>query len=109
MFHIFFAIFSGETQSVLKLTGKLVEKKGKEYYQVDKIKLDLKTKKFGMQYENLFNGNKQLGDQVNTFLNENWEEIWKEMVTSIEDIFEQIFKNILNRFFNKIPYRELFN
>lgn len=87
---------------------KVIVKKGKEYIQTDKFKLDFDTQQLHMKLENLFNGDKKLSDNMNTFLNENWRDILKELKPSISFAIEEIFKSIINRVFIKVPYEELF-
>lgn len=58
-------------------------------------------------FENLFNGDKHLGDHMNLFLNENWRDIINEVLPSFTDALNQIVKVYLNRFFNKFAYDDL--
>lgn len=58
--------------------------------------------------ENLFNGDKALGDNMNLFLNENWRDILNELKPAIVLSVEEILKGIINRIFAKIPYDEVF-
>lgn len=58
--------------------------------------------------ENLYNGDKLLGDSTNLFLNENWEEIYNELKQLIFDAFTLIVQNTIVNVFKKIPYDELF-
>lgn len=92
----------------LKWTGKLVEKTGKQYYQLDKLKATFDTTRFHMQFSNLFNGDKALGDNMNQFLNDNWQDILKELKPSIVAAFAQIFQRVITNVFDKVPYAELF-
>lgn len=87
---------------------KVIVKKGKEYIQTEKFKLDFDTQQLHMKLENLFNGDKILSENMNTFLNENWRDILKELKPSISFAIEEIFKSIINRVFIKVPYDELF-
>lgn len=59
--------------------------------------------------ENLFNGNKALGDNMNLFLNENWEIILQELKPAIRETLSQILSGIINNVFSKIPYAEYFS
>lgn len=61
-----------------------------------------------MHFSNLFNGDKLLGDNMNLFLNSNWEEILKEVKPSIIASFGKLFLSIVNNVFAKIPYNEMF-
>ncbi|XP_055612009.1 protein takeout-like [Uranotaenia lowii] len=92
----------------LKWTGKLVEKAGKQFYQVDKMKATFDTTRFHMHFSNLFGGDKALGDNMNQFLNDNWQDILKELKPAIVDAFVKIFQSVVSSVFNKVPYNELF-
>lgn len=50
------------------ITFKDVMKDGKKYYQIDKMTAALKPKKVVFNFENLFNGNKELGENDNNFI-----------------------------------------
>lgn len=91
-----------------KYKPKVIVKNGKEYIQTDKFKLDFDTAKFSLHFSNLFNGDKALGDNMNTFLNDNWRDILNELKPSITSALEQIFEAIVNRIFAKVPYKELY-
>lgn len=91
-----------------KFKPKLFTKNGKDYIQTEKFKLDFDTDKFGLHFTNLFNGDKALGDNMNTFLNENWQDILNELKPSITSALEQIFEAIINRIFAKVPQRDMY-
>lgn len=61
-----------------------------------------------MHFSNLFNGNKELGDNMNLFLNENWSDIFMEVKLSIEKAFVKVVKDYINNVFENIPYNSLF-
>lgn len=61
-----------------------------------------------LTFENLFNGDKALGENMNLFLNENWQDILKELKPGVTDAFAQIFSNIINGIFQKIAYSDIF-
>ncbi|XP_053692816.1 protein takeout-like isoform X1 [Sabethes cyaneus] len=93
----------------LKWTGKLVDRaNGKKHYQVDKLKATFDTTRFYMHFSNLFNGDKALGDNMNQFLNDNWQDILKELKPAIVNAFVQIFQSVVSNVFNKVPYAEMF-
>ncbi|XP_052891481.1 uncharacterized protein LOC128299527 [Anopheles moucheti] len=92
----------------LKWTGKLVDKNGKQFYQVDKFKVHFDTSRFYMDFSNLFNGDKALGDNMNVFLNDNWQDILKELKPAISAAFTKIFEAVVSNVFNKVPYNELY-
>lgn len=92
----------------IKYKPRIIIKNGKEYIQTEKFKLDFDTAKFSLHFSNLFNGDKALGDNMNTFLNENWRDILNELKPSITSALEQILEAIINRIFAKVPYKELY-
>lgn len=61
-----------------------------------------------MHFDNLYNGNKELGDSTNAFLNENWIDVFTGLRQVLLEAFSLIFQNILNAIFKKIPYDDLF-
>uniref|UniRef100_A0A182QFS0 Uncharacterized protein n=1 Tax=Anopheles farauti TaxID=69004 RepID=A0A182QFS0_9DIPT len=81
---------------------------GKEYYKLNKIKATFDTKRFYMHFTNLFNGDKALGDNMNAFLNDNWEDILKELKPAIIGSFTKIFRAVIVNVFDNVPYAELF-
>lgn len=60
-------------------------------------------------YQNLYNGDKLLGDATNQFLNENWGDIFREIKANIFDAFTLIAESTLKNVFNKVPYNDLFS
>lgn len=93
----------------MKWNGALEKRSnGKEYYKMNKIKATLDTTRFYMQLTNLFNGDKLLGDNMNQFLNDNWEDILKELKPAIIGSFTNIFRAIIVNVFENVPYNELF-
>lgn len=93
---------------VVKYKPKVVIKKGKEYIQTESFQLDFDPSRLHIHLENLFNGDKALGDNMNQFLNENWREIFTELKPAITYAVEEILKGIINRIFSKIPYNEVY-
>lgn len=61
-----------------------------------------------MNFSNLFNGNKELGDNMNLFLNENWKDIFEDTKVSIEKAFVRVIKDYINDVFMMLPYKDLF-
>ncbi|KAF6215777.1 hypothetical protein GE061_000112 [Apolygus lucorum] len=82
--------------------------KGKvKYFKNEKMLLKVTGKKVYFKFDNLFNGDKRLGDNMNVFLNENWELIWEEVQPAISASLGQAVKEISNRIFGKVPSTEI--
>ncbi|CAH0388544.1 unnamed protein product [Bemisia tabaci] len=90
------------------IKGKAITKNGIKYMEVQTFKFGLSTTKLRVKLENLFNGDKALGDNMNVFLNENWEDILKELQPGFEDSLSQAFLEISNRVFTKVPFDQIF-
>ena len=60
-----------------------------------------------MNFDNLFNGDKLLGDTTNLFLNENWEEVVNELKPALEIAIGGIFASVIDPVFSKFAYNEL--
>ncbi|KAH8341919.1 protein takeout [Drosophila kikkawai] len=58
--------------------------------------------------EGLFNGQKELSDNMHVLINENWKEIFSELRPSIGEAFGLITKTVLGRIFGKVPLEQLF-
>ncbi|CAH1961065.1 unnamed protein product [Acanthoscelides obtectus] len=79
-----------------------------EYMKLtDDDNLDFQLKRAYFNLENLFDGNKQLGDNMNQFLNENWQEVVKEIGGAISQTIRAVARAISSGYFKKVPYREL--
>lgn len=72
--------------------------------KTDSLKVDMELEKANIHLTNLFNGNQQLSDTMNVFINENWRELFTELKPALAYAIEEIGKSIMNRIFNKIPY-----
>lgn len=90
------------------LTCEPYEKKGKQYLRIKDYKVTILPEKMTFNFENLFNGDKRLGDEINKVINENWEAIFNDVRSSYEESFGLIFKDLGNRVFSRVPYNELF-
>ncbi|XP_022909552.1 protein takeout-like [Onthophagus taurus] len=87
---------------------KTIEKKGVEYLAIDKSNLEAKLGHVRFHFENLFNGDKRLGDQMNTFVNENWEEFLKELYPAMVKIMRTIVDNTITGYFSTIPKKDVY-
>lgn len=94
----------------MKFRPNVIEKgDGKTYIQIpsNKFKMVFDTTRLYLNLENLFN-NKALSDNMNTFLNENWQIILSELKPSVRDTLAKVLTGIINSVFENLPYNELF-
>uniref|UniRef100_A0A1Y1LW18 Protein takeout n=2 Tax=Photinus pyralis TaxID=7054 RepID=A0A1Y1LW18_PHOPY len=91
----------------LALSGVPTEKTGRKNVEIRSLKVNLDPEKVEFDFENLFNGDTQLGPQMNRIMNENSREIFNDVRHGYEEALGAVFKNIANLIFKRIPYDEL--
>lgn len=72
-------------------------------------KFSLDPEKIEFNFENLFNGDKTLGDNINKVLNENWALVWSEVRESYEKAIGFICTALGNDFFSTITKEDAFD
>ncbi|XP_070492161.1 protein takeout-like [Chironomus tepperi] len=92
----------------LKFLTTKVERDGKTYMNIERSKFSYTVSGANVNFSNLFNGDKALGDNMNSFLNINWSILLDELKKPITTSFADVFKNLLNDLFQKTPYDEFF-
>uniref|UniRef100_A0A1B6IKY9 Protein takeout n=2 Tax=Homalodisca liturata TaxID=320908 RepID=A0A1B6IKY9_9HEMI len=90
------------------LMGHPARKDDKEFFNLDKVKFDIFVKKATMHMNNLFNGNQQLGEAVNTLMKENWEVVFQEMKPVVDQTVEALIKDIASKVFKRYSLDEMF-
>jgi hypothetical protein len=77
------------------------EKKNKKYYKVVKNTLLIEPQGLHYKLDNLFNGDKALGD--------NGKEVYADVKTSYEEAFGKIFATVSDNLLTRVPVAELFS
>ena len=85
-----------------------IKKKRKTFINVVSGKLKMVPGFIHFRFDNLFNGDKRLGDNVNQVMNDNWEAIFKDIEESYSELIVQVLTNLVNRFFSKVSVEEAF-
>ncbi|KAK9879085.1 hypothetical protein WA026_003898 [Henosepilachna vigintioctopunctata] len=86
----------------------IFEKNGQPYMKIGNDNLTIHPMKIETNLQNLFGGNKQLGDALNLFLNENWEEVLKEFSPTISHTFGAIARKLFETSIANVPLKEAF-
>ncbi|CAH1397714.1 unnamed protein product [Nezara viridula] len=81
--------------------------KGKKYFEVSSLNLIVNPNNATFYFENLFDGDEVLSENMNTFLNENSEIIIKELNPSFSKGLSQALFQITSQIFSKIPSNEI--
>lgn len=88
---------------------KPLDKNGETSALLDHNTLELDPDNVHYQFDNLFNGDKTLGDNFNVFINENWFDIYNEVGPSFTKGLGLVLKNLLNNILEKFTFAELFD
>ncbi|KAK9879078.1 hypothetical protein WA026_003892 [Henosepilachna vigintioctopunctata] len=100
-----FILYAANYMYRLNYTTK--QKKGKTHAIFEKDDFEIKPENLHIHIDNLFNGNKLLGDNMNKVLNENWPEVLKELRPVISEVVGSIIRRMLVNLFRKVPLEEL--
>nr|BAD83405.1 takeout like protein [Phormia regina] len=79
-----------------------------EYLTIKDLEVKIRTGKGRVRLENLFNGDKTLGDVVNETINQNFEVFTNELIGPIERALEKKFIAIARKILENFTYNELF-
>lgn len=85
---------------------KSLQKKSKTYLEFISSNLALDPESVTYNFENLFDGNKQLGDNINQVLNENGKEVFNDVKGGYEEFINKILLHLLTNFFGKMSLEE---
>ncbi|XP_046392155.1 protein takeout-like [Ischnura elegans] len=91
-----------------KIMGKLIEKAGKTYFDVQNFKLHHKIPGGSIHLSNLFDGDERLGETMNRFLNENFNEVLGILLKDFDETMGEVMKGLAKRIFDQLPYNEIF-
>ncbi|KAJ4448234.1 hypothetical protein ANN_10248 [Periplaneta americana] len=69
---------------------------GVHHFLLTSATVHLDPKRMYIYLDNLFNGDKRLGDEMNKLLDENWKEVFDEITPHIAASFLEMFKGIFN-------------
>lgn len=72
------------------------------------FEVDAKPTRVLFNFENLFNGDKALGDSMNAFLNENWKLLYDELLPDMQRALAVNFLEVVTKIFAKYPYAKFF-
>ncbi|CAH1099244.1 unnamed protein product [Psylliodes chrysocephalus] len=82
-------------------------KNDQTYLKVIDYNGTLSVGKAHFDFQNLFNGDKVLGDNILRVINDNWMVIFEDVKEGIEKSFSQVFKAIATEFFSRITLNTL--
>ncbi|XP_014245420.1 circadian clock-controlled protein-like [Cimex lectularius] len=95
-----------EGNAIIK--GRKVSKGGKTYLKFDRLDLKLKMKNYSVRLENLFDGDKTLGEAINNVLNDNKKELMRMIRPKAEQVASSVLLEVANKITEHFEYDELF-
>ncbi|KAL3283518.1 hypothetical protein HHI36_006657 [Cryptolaemus montrouzieri] len=88
--------------------SRIVKRNGDDYLKRIDTLLQAHFEKVEFNFQNLFGDNKQLGDQVNTFLNENWEILLNDYGPGIERMLRNYLGKHYDSLVDQVPMKDFF-
>ncbi|CAG9768262.1 unnamed protein product [Ceutorhynchus assimilis] len=94
--------------ATMSMAAKKIKRDGEVFYNIQECYIDFNIGHAKLRFENMFNGNTELGDAINLFLNDNWKTVASEIKPVLEEKIAEIFKKFANKIFHKYPISMLF-
>ncbi|XP_045478090.1 circadian clock-controlled protein daywake-like [Harmonia axyridis] len=79
-----------------------------QYIKVNDTVLKMDAGHVTFNLDNVFDGNKQLSDQINQVMNDNWSAVFDEIKDGYNDAIRTFMDHIVNSFFAKFAVSEIF-
>lgn len=95
-------------RAAVRLIGKKVPRDGKEYVVFDQLLMKVSVGRARFRLENLFNGDRTLGEIGNQVINENSQLFVDEMIPGFEKSLSKTFLEIANGVLTDVTFDEMF-
>lgn len=90
------------------LLGEPIQRKGNTYMKLTKYTITLRPELVKFNFENLFNGNSRLGNELNNVLNDNWDAVFSDVREGYEKGLALVFQNLAHQVFTRVPLKNIF-
>ncbi|PNF31913.1 hypothetical protein B7P43_G07906, partial [Cryptotermes secundus] len=90
------------------LIGHKESRDGQDYMKVDEFKFSIGMNHADIHFNNLFNGNKELGESMNELFSQNWEAVFQELKPLVDETISAILTDVARKVFERFPFAELF-
>jgi hypothetical protein len=84
-------------------------KRGKTFIKIISSKVNLDPELISYNFENIFNGDKQLGDNINWVIKDNWKEVFDGVKDGYVEVINRIFLELFNNFFSTVSLENAFD
>ncbi|KAF2900825.1 hypothetical protein ILUMI_05364 [Ignelater luminosus] len=96
-----------QVKITINLYAETFEKKEKKYLKVKNVTLKLVPGKVIYNFENLFNGDERLGNEMNRLLNDNWKDVYDDIGDQYAVALQTVFADYADKVFSKVPFEEI--
>ncbi|KAJ3650888.1 hypothetical protein Zmor_016964 [Zophobas morio] len=97
----------------MKISGFLpyqeVKRSGKTYLSFDSHNVTFDVGSVYFHFDNLFNGDRGLGDSLNKVLNDNWKQVFDDVKPNYSKVMDDIIQSLLNQFFGRVSLEDAFS
>ncbi|KAI8116887.1 hypothetical protein FF38_06696 [Lucilia cuprina] len=100
--------YAENAKALVKIRGVRVPQDGVEYVRFTKLPLKINIDVFKMHLDNLFNGDRVLGEVGNTIINDNRDLYLNEIIPGLEKGLSKKFLDIANMLMENTTYDEMF-
>ncbi|KAH8347145.1 hypothetical protein KR059_005813, partial [Drosophila kikkawai] len=87
-----------------ELIGQEYQKDGANYLKMNEVNVKYELSDVKIHLDNLFNGDKALGDRMNEFLNENWKALAEEVRPLMTRALKDILSSSVDKLFSSFSY-----
>ena len=84
-------------------------KNGETFYKKLRTETETTADRWYFHFDNLFDGNKELGDNINLVMNDNWKEIADELQPEYNEIVGRIMTSVSEKIWLKKSLEEYFD
>lgn len=88
--------------------GKRTGADGVEYTRVEKVETHIKLKQGKINLQNLFDGDRVLGDVINETINQNFALVAEDLIPLVEKALNKMFKRIGNKVCGPFAWEQFF-
>ncbi|KAL1449637.1 hypothetical protein WDU94_002123 [Cyamophila willieti] len=92
----------------LNIKWDIVKRDGVKYLKPRTYSYKIRPERTYLHFDNLFNGDKYLGEQMNQFMNDNHKELYSVFIPAFEKVLAEEDKQELTEILSVLPYDELF-
>lgn len=92
----------------IRLKGIHKEINGQTHFIVNKLDIKVTVQNGKVSFDNLFGGDKTLGEVINNVINANFETFSADIIPLIEKSLSRIFKNTGNKILKRFTMAQLF-